>query len=122
MANDSGSRKGLLAAKLDRLFDLVRRDDGTQYTPKDVAEAINEAAGETVISSTYVWQLRVGRRGNPTYRHLIALSQFFVVPPSYFFDDEAPGQATQSAEVEAALRDDVIRDIALRAVGLSPAP
>ncbi len=37
------------------------------------------------ISSTYVWQLRTGRRDNPTQKHLSALAAFFGVSPMYFF-------------------------------------
>ena len=39
-------------------------------------------AGERVISSTYVWQLRTGRRDNPTQKHLSALGAFFGVSPA----------------------------------------
>lgn len=109
---------GTFASRLDRLFELVRRDDGEQYAPQDVADTINEAAGEKVISGTYVWQLRTGRRTNPTRRHMLALALFFGVPPAYFFDD-GDNARTESTEAEAVLRDDRIRDITLRTVGLS---
>jgi transcriptional regulator with XRE-family HTH domain len=83
-----------------------------------VAAAINEAAGEGVISGTYVWQLRTGRRDNPTCRHLIALSRFFGVSPAYFFDEAETGRGALPAEVTLALQDDAVRDLALRAAGL----
>ncbi len=106
----------LIASRLDHLFRTVYPKGRGPYTPAEVAAAVNEAAGENVISAVYVWQLRTGRRTNPTYRHLIALAQFFAVPPTYFFPD-SPADAVP-AEVLLALRDDRVRDIVLRAAGL----
>jgi transcriptional regulator with XRE-family HTH domain len=108
-----------LASRLDRLFRTVRRPDGKSYTPADVAAVINEAAGEQVTSGTYVWQLRTGRRDNPTYKLLVGLSRFFGVSPAYFFDDAETDRGTIPPEVALALRDDAVRDIALRSAGLS---
>jgi transcriptional regulator with XRE-family HTH domain len=66
-----------------------------------------------------VWQLKTGRRDNPTYRHLIALARFFGVSPAYFFPESETSRGDVPAEVAAAVRDDQIRDIALSATGLS---
>ncbi|MEU4674108.1 helix-turn-helix domain-containing protein [Amycolatopsis sp. NPDC023774] len=108
-----------LADKIDQLFHVVRRPDREQYSHEEVARACREATGES-FSTTYLWQLRTGRRDNPTKRHLEALAQFFGVPPAYFFDD---GQSVKIAEELAllgALRDAGVRDVALRAITLSP--
>jgi transcriptional regulator with XRE-family HTH domain len=110
---------GLIASRLDRLFRSVHPKERGPYTPGEVAAAINDAAGENVISGTYVWQLRTGRRNNPTYRHLIALARFFGVSPMYFFDDAETERGAIPAEVALALQDDDVREIALRAAGLS---
>lgn len=75
-----------LAARIEALFHTVRRPDREQYTNEEVARACREATGES-FSTTYLWQLRTGRRDNPTKRHLEALAQFFQVPPAYFFDE-----------------------------------
>lgn len=117
-ANSDG-KESLFTARLDYLFQTIRRGDGRQYAPADVAEAINEAAGHDVISGTYVWQLRTGRRSNPTYKHMVALSRFFKVSPAYFFDDADLERGALPAEVSAAVQNDKVRDIALRTVGLS---
>jgi hypothetical protein len=74
----------VLTDRLDHLFRTVHPRGGGPFTPAEVAEAINTAAGEKVISSTYVWQLRTGRRDNPTLRHLSALATFFGVSPHVF--------------------------------------
>jgi transcriptional regulator with XRE-family HTH domain len=112
-------RQGFFAARLDHLFRTVHPGDRGPYTPADVAAAINAEAGERVISATYLWQLRTGRRDNPTYRHLVALARFFGVSPMFFFDDAELARGAVSPEVAAAVKDDDVREIALRAAGLS---
>jgi transcriptional regulator with XRE-family HTH domain len=110
---------GLLARRLDHLFRTVHPATRKPYTPADVAVAMNEAAGERVTSGTYLWQLRTGRKDNPTYKVLIGLADFFGVSPTYFFDDTTVEKGVLPPELVAALRDDAVRDIALRAAGLS---
>jgi transcriptional regulator with XRE-family HTH domain len=109
----------LLASRLDHLFRTIHPGRGKPFTPAHVAEAINDAAGEQITSSTYVWQLRTGRRDNPTYKLLIGLSRFFGVSPTYFFDEAETERGAIPAEVALALKDDAVRDIALRSAGLS---
>ncbi|TDB83993.1 XRE family transcriptional regulator [Micromonospora fluostatini] len=110
---------GTLAEKINRLFEVVRRPDREQYRNDEVAAACREATGES-FSATYLWQLRNGRRDNPTKRHLEALAQFFQVPTAYFFDDEQSARIAGELELLGALRDSAVRQIALRAVTLSP--
>lgn len=108
-----------LAEKIDRLFRVVRRPNREQFSHEEVARACREATGET-FSATYLWQLRTGRRDNPTKRHLEALAQFFRVPVAYFFDDDQGAAITAELELLGALRDAGVRNMALRAVNLSP--
>jgi transcriptional regulator with XRE-family HTH domain len=119
MAGKPHREKALLADRLDHLFRTVHPRDRGPYTPAEVAEAINKAAGEKVISSTYVWQLRTGRRDNPTQRHLSALAAFFGVSPMYFFDDTEAARDAIPAELITALKDGGVREMALRAADLS---
>ena len=111
--------EGLFAERLDRLFRTVHPKDRGPYTPAEVADAINEATGGKVVSGTYLWLLRTGARDNPTMKHLIAIAGFFGVPPTYFFPDDATRRDALPAEVTAALSDDKVREMALRAAGLS---
>ena len=113
------ARGGRLADRLDYLFRTVHPKDRGPYTPADVAEAVNQTAGERVISSTYVWQLRTGRRDNPTQKHLSALGAFFGVSPMYFFQEAEADRDAVPPELIAALKNDEVRDMALRTVGLS---
>ena len=119
MAGESLAPTERLADRLDQLFRTVHPKDRGPYTPAEVAEAINGSAGERVISSTYIWQLRTGRRDNPTQRHLAALAAFFGVSPLYFFDQPERDRETIPPELEAALQDQDLRAMALRASGLS---
>ena len=97
MAEEPYKRRGRLADRLDCLFRTVHPKDRGPYTPAEVAEAVNQAAGERVISSTYVWQLRTGRRDNPTQKHLSALAAFFGVSPMYFFKEIRGGPRRRPA-------------------------
>lgn len=108
-----------LAEKIDALFRVVLRPTRDQYSHEEVARACREATGET-FSATYLWQLRTGRRDNPTKRHLESLARFFEVPVAYFFDDEEGADIAKELELLGALRESGIRSVALRAVNLSP--
>ena len=108
-----------LAARIERLFRTVRRPDRTPYSNEEVAKACRESTGET-FSATYLWQLRTGRRDNPTKRHLEALAAFFEVPVAYFFDDARSAPVAEEIALLSAMRDAGVRDVALRAVALSP--
>jgi hypothetical protein len=76
MSRQTRPPKGLLAQRLDQLFRTVHPKDRGPYTPGEVADAINSAAGERVVSATYLWLLRTGERDNPTLRHLTAIAKF----------------------------------------------
>jgi len=119
VTEESPSQGGLLADRLDHLFRTVHPKDRGPYTPAEVAQAINVTADERVISSTYVWQLRTGRRDNPTQKHLSALGAFFGVSPMYFFQEAEADRDAVPPELIAALKNDEVRDMALRTVGLS---
>ncbi|MFD5466005.1 XRE family transcriptional regulator [Kitasatospora sp. NPDC127059] len=115
----AGAGASGLAARIEALFHTVRRPDREQYTNEEVARACREATGES-FSTTYLWQLRTGRRDNPTKRHLEALAQFFQVPPAYFFDERQGAEIAKELALLGALRDAGVRSLALRVVGLSP--
>lgn len=119
MARAGHPRGQGLADRLDCLFRTVHPKDRGPHTPAEVADAINQAAGQRVISSTYVWQLRTGRRDNPTQRHLSALAAFFGVSPMFFFDAAEEERGSVPPELAAALQNDELRDMTLRAAGLS---
>lgn len=107
-----------LAAKLDRLFHAVHPRGRGDYTHREVAEGIRDR-GFAPISATYVWQLRTGQRTNPTMKHVEGLASFFGVPVNYFFNDDVAARVDVELDLIVALRETPIRQIALRANGLS---
>ncbi len=109
-----------LAWKLNRLFETIHPAGRDEYSPEEVARAINDA-GRGTISPAYIYMLRKGQRDNPTKRHLELLASFFGVTPAYFFDEEAARRIEQQLDLLAAFRDGEVRRLAARASGLSPA-
>lgn len=109
------SARSRISEKIDLLFRSVRRGD-REYTYDDVEQG---TAGR--VSRSYVWKLRHGKNNNPSLDVLEALSQFFRVPPDYFFNDsgEASGRSVQRAAVAAILDDPAARSVAEQARGLS---
>jgi transcriptional regulator with XRE-family HTH domain len=64
-------------------------------------------------------QLRSGNRTNPSAATMSALANFFRIKPAYFTDDEYFGKLDQELTLLAEMRDDGVRRIAARTVGLS---
>ncbi|WP_410658237.1 helix-turn-helix domain-containing protein [Amycolatopsis sp. lyj-112] len=110
-----------LAEKLDHLFANVTRRNGHEFSYEEVASAIT-AAGVT-ISQSYVWQLRKGKKDNPTLKHLQGLADFFGVPVTYFFNEDVSDRVDRQLEFlraeQARLREmvdtDEVRLMAMRA-------
>jgi transcriptional regulator with XRE-family HTH domain len=115
-----------LADKLNHLFANATTRHGQEFSNEHVAAAI-VATGVT-ISQSYIWQLRKGKKDNPTFKHLQALAAFFGVPVSYFFDDEVTDRVDQQLEelrAEQARLNEIMGSsdaqlMALRAGELSP--
>lgn len=108
-----------LAEKLDHLFRTIHPTGRGEHSYAEVADGIRARGGPTV-SASYLWELRTGRADNPTKKHLEALADFFGVNPSYFFDEKSVARIDAQLDLLAALRDAGVREIALRAFGLSP--
>lgn len=119
MAKEAPEPESVFARRLDQLFRTVHPEDRKPYTPAEVAEAINEAAGERIASPTYMWQLRTGRSDNPTYKVLVGLSRFFGVSPAYFFDETDTARDALPPEVALALKSEAVRELAVDAAELS---
>jgi transcriptional regulator with XRE-family HTH domain len=105
-----------VSEKIDYLFRTVKREDGREYTYDDVEQGTGGR-----VSRSYVWKLRHGRNNNPSLDVIESLAQFFKVPPSYFFEDEATASTREAADVAALIQDPAAREVAAKARGLSPA-
>jgi transcriptional regulator with XRE-family HTH domain len=104
-----------LAEKIDFLFRTILRPDGKEFTYQEVESGTNRA-----VTGPYIWKLRAGSATNPGFRALSALSSFFQVPATFFFEDEPTDDYLQDLQLAAQLRDNGIAQIALRAQALGP--
>jgi transcriptional regulator with XRE-family HTH domain len=106
------------AARLNRLFDTVYPPGRGAHTSAEVIAAL-KSEGIT-MSAPYLSQLRSGNRTNPSSATMAALANFFRIKPAYFTDDEYYEKLDKELSWLAAVRDDGVRRIAVRAAGLSP--
>lgn len=106
------------AARLNRLFDTVYPPGRDAHTSAEVIAAL-KAEGVT-MSAPYLSQLRSGNRTNPSVATMAALANFFRIKPAYFTDDEYYEKLDKELTWLANMRDEGIRRIAARTVGLSP--
>lgn len=114
-----------LAQRLNYLFANMH-PRGAPYTNAHVAEEISrgtEEYGGVTLTEQYLSMLRNGRRANPSPDVLRALAKFFAVPVGYLLGDLSASQAARVEEEVTflvAMRDQRVRAIALRSVGLPP--
>lgn len=108
-----------LSIKLNKLFDTMRKPSDPPLSNAAAAEAITRKTGVS-ISSAYLWQLRTGVKTNPTVTHLRAIAQFFGVAPSYLVDPGIDPDIDAQLNLLQAMRDAGVRDLAMRASGLTP--
>jgi len=125
MAGKPGSERSF-ADRLNYLYATVTKPDGGEYSDAEVSQGASQL-GEP-ISASYLWQLRKGKKTNPTLRHVETLRKFFGVSVEYFSDDDVADRVeAQLAELkreqerlaEIAGRDSV-KLMALRAGELTP--
>jgi transcriptional regulator with XRE-family HTH domain len=106
------------AARLNRLFDTVYPPGRGPHTSAEVIAAL-KSEGIT-MSAPYLSQLRSGNRTNPSAATMAALANFFRIKPAYFTDDEYYEKLDKELTWLANMRDEGVRRIAARTVGLSP--
>lgn len=106
------------AELLDYLFREVHPKGRGPYTYAEVSQGIRGTSG-VAISASAIQQLRTGTNTNPKMQTIRALAGFFGVSPGYFFDEEEAERQRAEIQVVAAMRDQDVRRVALRASGLS---
>ncbi|MCF3103603.1 helix-turn-helix transcriptional regulator [Streptomyces roseoverticillatus] len=121
---EAGDARSTLAARLNYLFANMH-PPGAPYTNGHVADEITngDEYGGTGLTEQYLSMLRNGRRANPSPDVLRALAKFFAVPVGYLMGDLSASQAERVEEEVrflVAMRDQRVRAIALRSVGLPP--
>lgn len=111
--------QGELAARLNKLFEVMRNANDPPLSNAAAAIAITDKTG-VPISAAYLWQLRNGIKTNPTVAHLRAITDFFGLPASYLIDRDTDPAIDAQLNLLQALRDSGVRDLAARASGLTP--
>jgi len=110
-----------LAERLDFLFKTVRQP-GTnrEFTFAQVQDRCREMGYK--LSDSSIQSLRNGSSVNPTISTLEALARFFGVPATYFLnqDEDETAAVVRDLQLLAAMQDEGIRSIAMRAAGLVP--
>lgn len=112
---------GFFAQQLNKLFKSVHPKDRRPYTTPEAAKLINEAAGQSVISPTYLWQLRKGKRADPTLSRATAIARFFNVKLDFFNEVRREEPSRAELNLAQALQKPGIRELARQVDGLSPA-
>ncbi|MCC3776395.1 hypothetical protein [Streptomyces sp. UNOB3_S3] len=106
--------------RLSELITAIYPDERKRPGYARLAKEIRETTGGT-ISGTYLWELATGKKRNVTLEQLDVLAEFFGVPPEYFISEEVAERVGSQLRLATALRDARVRNLALRAQGLSPA-
>ncbi|MFD6153590.1 Secondary metabolite protein [Streptomyces sp. NPDC060243] len=106
------------AELLDYLFREVHPKGRGPYTYAEVSQRIRESS-DIAVSASAIQQLRTGINTNPKMQTIRSLASFFGVSPAYFFDEEEAERQRAEIQVLAAMRDRDVRNVALRANGLS---
>lgn len=105
------------AERLNHLFETVYPPGRGRHTSAEVISALR-AEGIT-ISAPYLSQLRSGNRTHPSPGTITALASFFRIKPEYFTDDKYYRKLDKELTWLANMRDEGVRRIAARTVGLS---
>lgn len=93
--------EAIFSARLNFLFDTIKKADGTLHSNREVARVIG-------ISPAYISRLRSGEMSNPGYDLVGKLAEFFNVPVSYFYETEGSEEENESKRI-------AVNNIALRA-------
>jgi transcriptional regulator with XRE-family HTH domain len=108
-----------LAARLEKLFDVMHKPNTSPLSNDAVAAAIAEKTG-VLINPAYLEQLRDGSETNPPVAHLKAIAEFSGLPASYLTDRNLDPRLDAQLTLLKAMRDNGVRDAALCRSELSP--
>ncbi len=109
-----------LDQRLNKLIATLYPDERTRPGYAALSREIRESTGGK-ISGTYLWELATGKKHNVTLEQLDVLAVFFGVPLEYFLSDPVAERVNSQLALASALRDTRVRNLALRAEGLSAA-
>lgn len=72
----------LMADLVNQLFELRRREDGSEFSNREVGLSLQKTN-----PGAHIAKIRSGEIKNPTRETLLVLCRFFHVEPSYFFPE-----------------------------------
>lgn len=110
-----------LAAKINRLFEVVHPTDRGAYKPHEVVTWLEETSGpdRPTISLNHLLALKRGQRTNPTLNALRAIARFFQVEVAYLVSDDEQSRKVDEQLAQLALfRDRLVEGIATRAASM----
>ncbi len=110
---------GPVARYFRHLVQHVHPAERGPYSLEEISDGIRRRGGPS-LSVPYLSQLRSGARPNPTHHVLEALADFFNQPVAPFFNAAEAQLAGEDLALLQALREGGVKDIALRAMDLSP--
>jgi transcriptional regulator with XRE-family HTH domain len=116
--SEASQDPGVIAKKLQFLFETVRKPDGKKYTYREVLDGVVANGGPT-LSIGYLSQLVNGVRKNPMLDALTAIAAFFKVPLSFFDITTGTTEADARMKLAARLQSAGVESIAQRAAGLN---
>lgn len=106
------------ADRLSYLFDRVRAPGADEFSNAHVARTIS-GYGDESITGAYIGMLRKGQR-TPTVTLVPLFARFFGVEAGFFVEDEVTRKVTEQFELLHKLSQAGVKQVALRAIGLSP--
>jgi transcriptional regulator with XRE-family HTH domain len=107
MSSDAG-----FTARLNRLFETVRSDDGKPFTNAEIVARMVTSGYQ--VTAGYISQLRSGLRRRPSITHIEGLARAFGVSASYFFEETIPSDG--HAGVDGPISTIVDADVKLMAM------
>jgi hypothetical protein len=110
--------RGSIPERLAYLFQEVHPPGRKPYSPREVAQGINERGDS--ISEIYLQKILVGERGGAAHpEKLKSIAGFFGETLDYFYREDGPDPDTQRLIEIITLRNDTIRAISLLTAKLS---
>lgn len=79
-------RPRTVAEKLARLFEVLHPPGGRELSTREISRRVKALGGS--VSSTYVSELKNGKKTNPSLDQIKWISEAFGISAGYFTDDE----------------------------------
>lgn len=92
---------GVVAARLTKLYETIQASSDSKRD-EIVSNRIFEKTG-TSFSTQYLWELRTGRKRNPTKDIIDTLANVFEVRPSFFLDPDPDPSEKARVDLAASL-------------------